>query len=311
LPETNATPFYVAPDGRKHKALKRRRAYQRNAAKWSTWRQECASGRVLAARSTEGRARPYELGDVAYALRAVLSRRAIDALAWVLAAERGFAGRRGVVVQHSDLATMLGCCPKSAGDAMRELVAIGLVEQRPHFVPGGGGVPKARDGRSPLKARWHERTPAYATTPRCRDVVAKRDVRLYKKRRSLLVGKTYQPTESTANPPGSQNKGTSRNRPEQRFVAELLASVTAPRVAPTAVVYDRTGGVEIRDGVRVPTTNGGRSRTELEALKLLRSGHGEFSRSERKLRESAGDASMDPDVLGAWKSFLETRGDAS
>jgi len=246
LSETNATGivrprFVVHEGGRKHKALKRRRAFQRNHKRWATWRDSCASGRVVALRATEGRARPYELGDVAYALRQVCSRRAVDALAWVLACERGFAGKRGVIVQHPDLAVMLGCCPKSAGDAMRELVELGLVEQRPHFIPAEGT--KARDDRSPLKVRWYERTPAYQTTAKCRDVVAKRDVRIARRRGSLLVGKNYQPSESAANPPGSQKKGVpGRGRPEQAFVEAVLTQRRADAKPVAQLVARFRGG---------------------------------------------------------------------
>lgn len=298
MTENNATGilrprFSVVPDGRKHKALKRRRAYQRNAAKWRAWRVQCASGRVVAARASEGRARPYELGDVAYALRQVLSRRAVDALAWVLACERGFSGKQGVVIAHAQLASLLGCCAKSAGDAMRELVELGLVDQRPHFKPNGApviGAKKPRDARNVSK--WYEQTPAYETTARCRDVVSKRTRRL-EKRSSLLVGKKYHPTESAANPPGSQIKGTAE-RPEQRFVASVVEALRPRPVRQvSAVVYDRSGGL-------AP----GMLRSEVEARKLARAGGSSLSRRERE-RAAGDDVMRDPDILDGWTAYLE------
>lgn len=297
MPQGNVTGdlrprFSVTPDGHRHKALKRRRAFQRNHARWRPWRAECALGRIVADRAEAGRARPYELGDVVYALRQVASRRAVDALAWLLACERGFGGKRGAVVQHPDMARMLGCCARTAGAAMRELVELGLVEQRPHFVPRDNPADHAAPEDASRTRGWYERTPAYETTSLCKDVVARRDVRLArrKKRGSFLVGKNCQPPESAANPPGSQKSGVRARRPEQAF-AESVLETRKPKKASALTAVFRVSGEQ-------PT--GLVDRREAAARRLLAEG---LARPRY-----SGKSSLDDDITSLWASWTERNG---
>ena len=116
-------------------------------------------------------------------------------------------------------------------------------------------------------------------------------------------------SESAANPPGPQRKGGRQNRPETAFVAELLAP--APRVAPTAVVYDRTGGVEICDGIARPAPFGGALRPELAAQKL-RTGAVAASPRRRAEREPTWDPKADfmsdDACIAAWAAFQARSG---
>jgi hypothetical protein len=234
---------------------------------------------------------------VRYALRQAATPRAIDALAWLLAAERGFGGKRGCVVKHPDMARMLGCSARSAGTAMRELVDLGLVDQRPHFVPADDpkdDTDETIDDKSRHK-RWHERTPAYQTTALCREVVSRRETRIgrRKSRGSVLVGKDFQPPESAANPSGSHTKCVQgRGRPEQAFADAVLESRKAPTASPPVAVLRGPVG---------PGT-GALLRHEVAGQKLL----AQRSRGTVPTREEREHAqSLDGILAGAWAAFAE------
>lgn len=307
MPQGNVTGdlrprFSVTAGGHRHKALSRRRAFQRNARRWQTWRRECSLGRVVADRAEEGRARPYELGDVAYALRQAMSRRALDALSWLLACERGFGGKRGVVVRHADMARMLACCAKSAGDAMRELVALGLVEQRPHFVPRelhDGERPHAAHDTGSRTRRWNEHTPAYQTTTLCKDVVARREVRIAgrKSRGSSLVGKKYQPAESAA-PNGATSGVRGRGRPELSFAESVLAPQKAQTAQLTVLVAGRKRSVADYNTVRQAQRTGQRLQEEPVAAK------------RRHPSSCLCDECLHATYADAWSAFERKGGDA-
>lgn len=193
MPDGNVTGEICPPSkdsSNVHHSVTRKRAWKRNRARWTEWRVECASGSLLADLAEAGRARPYELGDVRRVLLDVLSRPALDLLEWLLAAELGFRGKRGIVLRHDDARRLLRVSRRRAGDAMRELVRVGLVQQRPHFrqLSDTERLPQSRQDVLKGPRKLNELTPAYQTTKRCRQVVLRRA--------GSLVGRKSQPAET-------------------------------------------------------------------------------------------------------------------
>lgn len=183
-------------------------------------------GTLLALRAEEGRARPYELGELRLVLREVLSAKALEAWEWILAAERGFGGHNGGLrVRHADMARMLGCCQRAAGDAVRELVELGLVEQRPWFRTlsdterGAGGVLEG-------KLRHRELRPRYVTAKKGHAVIAFV--------RSKQVGNKCQPGGIQRTLRVHEKGKPGRGRPARSFVQDVKRAL-APSREPLSV----------------------------------------------------------------------------
>lgn len=114
------------------RAITRLRKWKRNRVKWGA--QPCFSGRRYLDLLRDGRARPYDLSAIRHELREALSSRAIELLEHVIACERGFGKHAGgVQLEHATTAQILGCSPRTAQDVVHELVAVGLLQQRPRF----------------------------------------------------------------------------------------------------------------------------------------------------------------------------------
>ena len=236
IPATDA-PFDVPAGGPRHRALTRCRRWRRHKKAWQRLRDDSFPGKRLAELAAAGKARPYDLAEVKYALREILSHHAVELLEWVLAAQRGFRKRGGIILKHGDAAKLLGCSQRTAGDAMRALVALGLVEQRPHFrklsveergeelaAKAAGRHPTTlRPGfRGPERALKHvEMTPAYRTTALCDAVVARRLDRRFSG--CAQVGKKYQPAPPKEFSLRENDKGVPARWPERVFVDAVLA----------------------------------------------------------------------------------------
>lgn len=68
-----------------------------------------------------------------------LSDRDLRALAWFAAVALGFK-KPGLAIRHADMAELLVCSPRTAGETIRRLVAMGLVHADPYFVAVPGGM---------------------------------------------------------------------------------------------------------------------------------------------------------------------------
>lgn len=213
----NAVPARYNPAPRRDAAKARLRRWKRHRARWIT--QPTFDGDLFAERLACGRARPFELGAVYFALREVLSARALAFWAVVVACERGFGGHSGGVrISHRTTARILRCSERAAGDAVRELVALGLVEQRPWFRL------RAAEERTAAAMQKHNEVRArYVTTARGTQVLAMA--------RGNLVGKNRQPGRIQRSLREHSKGVRGRGRPEQRFVSEVLA---AARLRPTS-----------------------------------------------------------------------------
>lgn len=176
------------------------------------------SGRYYADLVEAGRARPYELGSVRYALREVLTHKAVELLEHVYAMQRGFGGNRGgAILDHATAARLLVCSERTAGAVMRELVELALVEQRPDFVVlVDDDEDLAGRCRSRGAKKHRERTPAYRTTAACDAAIAR-----VAARRSSQGGKKFQPAEIQLPLQGSRKGVRGRGRPERRWVASV------------------------------------------------------------------------------------------
>lgn len=236
--------FSVPEGGKRHKALTRLRSWERHKVRWRELRSECISGGRYADLLEGGQARPYELGVVRHVLLDVLTPRAVSALEHVLACERGF-GRGGVVTTHAQTARWLRCSERAAGDAMRELVEVGLVEQRAHFRRRtvAESVPVTREDVLNGVRKHQELAPAYRTTPRCRAAI---DREL--QRRLRQGGRKCQPSETQSTLRVDLKGVRGRGRPERAFVAEVRAARrTRPPAREVATVIERlaNGGVAL------------------------------------------------------------------
>lgn len=240
-----SAPFCVPPDSKRHKALTRLRAWERHRKRWQQLRRECFSGARYADLLEQGRARPYELGVVRYVLLDVLSADAVALLEHLLACERGFGGKHGVVASHAHTARWLRCCERTAGDAMRELVALGLVEQRPEYLVRSLAARSRTHAielvQGKTAGKHQEIEPAYETTTRCHAVIAREAER---RGRRSQGGKICLPSiRRTSTPSGSTKGVRGRGRPERQF-AESVRAGRRPKLtaAGKAVVIERLAG---------------------------------------------------------------------
>ena len=160
-PSDTIQKFSVAPNSRRHRSLQRRRPYERRRDRWIADRRRGMSGAQLATRAATGSLWAYALGPVRFALEAAIggphARRIVELCAWLIALERGQDGRV-LVSPHRDTARLLRTSPRTTGDAVREAVRLGLIEQRGHFAL------VQLDGR----AVWREMEASYAATDRLR-----------------------------------------------------------------------------------------------------------------------------------------------
>jgi hypothetical protein len=278
------------PEGRRKAALTRLYRWKHHRGQWGELRRRCMSGSLLADLAETGRARPFDLGEVKLALRVVLSRNAVALLEWLYAAQRGFGGNGGgVVLPHAAAARLLACSERTAGDAMRELVACRLVEQRPHFRKlsdserGAELAAKAAGGRA---CKHRELVPAYRTTPRCDAAVARRFDRAERAALVKQVGKKFQPPGKPPASPSPEKKGARARWPEQVFVAEMLAHLRPRHRPEAAVVWERLpdGRKAFCNGVTAATV-GQRLRTGQGALPELGFMETELKRALRALEE--------------------------
>lgn len=270
------------PTPRRDAAKQRVRRFRRNRAKWS--QQPSFDGRLLAARAQGGRARPFDLGELGVILREIMSQKALAVWQWILAAEKGFGGHTGGLrVCHRDMATLLGCGQRSTGDAVRELVALGLVEQRPWFRL----LTDAEHAqRGPLDgARKHqELTPRYVTSKKGHELIAR--TREFTRRNQ--VGNKCQPG-------GSQRflrkhvKGVQgRGRPARRFVEDVKRAMAPNREPlPVATVIERRLDGRVALG------------SELNAAAVAKRLRTEGGRPRRA-------DTLDDAITGAWRSFEES-----
>lgn len=263
------------PSSRKDAAKSRLRKYKRNRTRWLADRSASFAGETFLVLLESGRARRFEFGHhVEHELRRVLSPRAVELLGVVVACERGFGGHRGGVrLSHAISARILHCSERTAGDAMRELAKVGLVEPRWHFttlsVDQGAAVAREAGQRGCYKHR--ERVPAYVSTKRARSFCARRTERIS---RSTQVGKNYQPgrTHQTS---GLSKRRSGVERPEQAFVADVLRARQRPTTKPpVAKVIERLPdgrialGSPLRSGVgrlakaRIPESGRARAKAE-------------------------------------------------
>lgn len=126
------TPFVVIPGGHRHRALKDLRQWERCKDRLRRTRNRAVLGAVLAVRSEQLALRPYDLGKLGPALRRASGPRVAELLGWLVAAEKCFK-RPGVRLRHRDLARLLNCSERTAGDAMRAAVEAGHVTRVPWF----------------------------------------------------------------------------------------------------------------------------------------------------------------------------------
>jgi hypothetical protein len=130
---------------------------------------------LLADRAEAAWARPYDLGEYTVILGEALSPKALLAWQWVLAAERGFGGHEGGLrIRHADWARLLSCSQRAAADAVRELVAFGLVEVRHRFrsLTDAERTPRTREDVLGGVRKHQELRPTYVTTARGQEVIA-------------------------------------------------------------------------------------------------------------------------------------------
>ncbi len=86
-----------------------------------------------------GHIHPYPLSRPAIVgARYAMRDRHFAALALVVAAELG-CKVGGLVVRHADMAALLGCCERTAGSVMRQLVGWGLLSSTPFYERCGAG----------------------------------------------------------------------------------------------------------------------------------------------------------------------------
>jgi hypothetical protein len=151
--------FTVEPGSARHRSLTRLRKWERNRGTWDKDRRLSGiGGRRLVRLAAAGHARPYALGELRRDLRGVVSGPAVDLAEWFLAAQYGFKARV-LVARQAELGELVGVSVRTAAGAARQLVALGLLEQRPHFRRLSGG------GHAELEH-------SYRATRRLRDLVA-------------------------------------------------------------------------------------------------------------------------------------------
>ena len=90
-----------------------------------------------------------------------LSERELVALAWFAAADLVLSGGGGVCLSWADLAALVGCRLRAAGNYGRRLVALGLVEREPHYqaIPA-----ELRDPKAPHR-QWTRAPNIYRLAP--------------------------------------------------------------------------------------------------------------------------------------------------
>lgn len=202
---------------RRDAAKSRVRKWKRHRARWAT--QPKFHGGRYADLLAAGRARPYELGDLRFALLEVLSRDAVAMLEHVLACERGFGKHTGgVELAHATTAKILRCSARHAGDVMRELCGLGLLEQRPRFrlLTVDERTPRTQLDVLRGSPKHYECASTYVTTARAQELVT------YSRRNQ--VGTNCQPGGSQRPLRGHRKGVPARGRAAQSFVAAVLES---------------------------------------------------------------------------------------
>lgn len=101
---------------------------------------ECMGGTELRALASNRKAHAFPLKrpDGTELARMGLRDRHLTELAWVIAVEVAFK-REALLITHADMAALVGCKERTAGNDMRHLAGLGLVVALPMFIPGGVG----------------------------------------------------------------------------------------------------------------------------------------------------------------------------
>lgn len=290
------------PSESQARAKTRLRQWKRHRQRWS--KEATFSGKRYRSLVADGRARPFQLHATLVRdlhVLAGVSRRALDLLGHVLACERAFGGHAGgVILGHATSAELLQCSERSAGTAMRELVELGLVEQRAWFVtlgidegPAGTldakelALVRMRGGRGKHKHR--EVTPRYVTTKRCRALVGHYAAK-------NQAGKNCQPGRIQPPLRGDKKEPPCAGRPGELFAAELAwtrqdASAKArlaPRAKARVIARLADGSVMLGSPLR--------GTTDPEALQKARSASHRASPATVEFDDS-------PERAFAWAAF--------
>lgn len=182
--------FKVTPGGARHRALSDLRRWELHKARYRKERMAAANAWILAARAARGAFAPWNLGNVATLLRTETTKRVVELMSWLVAAER-MTTKRGVRMCHRNVSHLLGCSERTAGSTVRAAVAAGYLDRCPWF---------AVDALSQRR----QRECVYQLTPAFRAILE--TAKVPGKIRSLLASKKCQPSRIQRSPSASSVK---------------------------------------------------------------------------------------------------------